>query len=175
MWIALLWAACAWADVTRTSIPNCWKSTKLILGESRALCEVVNCSKGAVDLLAELAVATGEEECGLDDCILDGEEMVEDPDSDLEDEAGDEEAPGGAEGVLLVGDGHSRFISLQTARAAALDLLILCMDNQDQPACSVLSEHARILSEGLQLVTSTPRHTQRSIEEGKSTMLHKPF
>ena len=108
--------------------------------------------------------------CGVDGCVIPGEEIIEALPHEAEFEKAEETAVGVSGGAGEAIDEHQddedvmgeapRVLCLKDARAAAVDVLNFLMENQAQPACNSLSEKAREIVVHLQRMTTTSRHVQ---------------
>ena len=147
---SLIWAAGAWADVTKITIVNCWEKVGLLPDQGQTLCPDPQRALAELEkMLVNLAEVTGDAQCRVEDCGIDGEQIIQNPDvesEDEEDEEEDMEMLGGASGVELEDTGAventSRTITLQKAREAAMDVFNFLLDNQDQAPCNPVSEKA---------------------------------
>jgi hypothetical protein len=168
--MAVMWAAEAWADVTTTTIVNCWRKVGILPGEC-VLCPASNQAMEELrHLLLDFSSATHESLCDIPDCEqIPGEDIVQES---LDDDIC---AAGGAgtagEPCQSIDDDPDmveeapQILSLRDARVAAQGVLYFLMDNQNQRACNALSEKAREISEHLKRMAISSRHEQRPITD----------
>lgn len=168
--MAVMWAAEAWADVTTTTIVNCWRKVGILPGEC-VLCPASNQAMEELrHLLLDFSSATHESLCDIPDCEqIPGEDIVQES---LDDDIC---AAGGAgtagEPCQSIDDDPEmveeapQILSLRDARVAAQGVLYFLMDNQNQRACNALSEKAREISEHLKRMAISSRHEQRPITD----------
>ena len=134
--MAVMWAAEAWADVTTTTIVNCWRKVGILPGEC-VLCPASNQAMEELrHLLLDFSSATHESLCDIPDCEqIPGEDIVQES---LDDDIC---AAGGAgtagEPCQSIDDDPEmveeapQILSLRDARVAAQGVLYFLMDNQN--------------------------------------------